>query len=234
MKLRATSRLSDHLDCAAGFTMTEVLVVLAVVSMVAAMVVARAVSTKEKASLTRCTGNLHQVTRAVLAYGNDHDQALPGPESTAPQSLWWWYKEQVKGYMGLMGPSSANDQAFACPGDRGYSDPIPFHLSPRFDYGSYVFNGVTLPGLPNIAGWRLPEVKNPRRTLLVMEWTAHAPLSWHKSKTGRNNMPFYCDARSVVGFVDGHVTFSKIYYDGFNAAYTRDPIPGYEYQYSGN
>jgi prepilin-type processing-associated H-X9-DG protein len=67
-----------------------------------------------------------------------------------------------------------------------------------------------------------------------MEWTAHAPLAWHKSKTGRNNMPFYCDAQSVVGFVDGHVSFSKIYYDGYNAAYTRDPIRGYEYQYSGD
>ena len=47
-------------------------------------------------------------------------------------------------------------------------------------------------------------------------------------------MPFYCDAQSVVGFVDGHVSFSKIYYDGYNAAYTQDPIPGYDYQYSAN
>jgi hypothetical protein len=67
-----------------------------------------------------------------------------------------------------------------------------------------------------------------------MEWTAHAPLSWHKSKTGKNNMPFYRDAQSVVGFVDGHESFSKIYYDGYNAAYTQDPIAGYGYQYSGN
>jgi hypothetical protein len=93
---------------------------------------------------------------------------------------------------------------------------------------------VTLPGMPNIAGRRLASVKKTAQTLLVMEWTAHAPLAWHKSKTGRNNMPFYCDAQSVVGFVDGHVNFSKIYYDGYNAAYTRDPIPGYDYQFSGN
>jgi prepilin-type processing-associated H-X9-DG protein len=67
-----------------------------------------------------------------------------------------------------------------------------------------------------------------------MEWCAHAPLSWHKSRTGRKNQPFYNDAMSVVGFVDGHVSFSKIYYDGYNAAYMRDPIPGYQYKYSGN
>ena len=88
--------------------------------------------------------------------------------------------------------------------------------------------------MPNIAGRQISSLKKSRQTLLVMEWTAHAPLAWHKSKTGRNNMPFYCDAQNVVGFVDGHASFSKIYYDGYNAAYTRDPIPGYDYQYSGN
>jgi prepilin-type processing-associated H-X9-DG protein len=67
-----------------------------------------------------------------------------------------------------------------------------------------------------------------------MEWTAHAPLSWHKSQTRKENTPFYNNAESVVGFVDGHVKLIPIYYDGLNAAYTRDPIGGYEYQYSGD
>ena len=102
----------------------------------------------------------------------------------------------------------------------------------RCDYGSYVYNGVTLPGMPNSAGLPLSSVNQPKRTLLVMEWTAHAPLSWHKSKTGKKNAPFYRDALSVVGFVDGHVSFVPIYYDGYNAAYTQDPIDSYDYQYS--
>ena len=50
---------------------------------------------------------------------------------------------------------------------------------------------------------------------------------------GSKNQPFYNDAESVVGFVDGHAGFIKIYYDGINAAYTRDPITGYDYKYSG-
>ena len=148
--------------------------------------------------------------------------------------LQWWYKEQVQGYAGLKGPSSAADLLFACPEDRGYTDAKPFHDSPRFDFGSYNFNGVLLPDMPNIAGWNLAAVTEPRRTLLVMEWTAHGPLSWHRSRTGRKNAPFYRDAESVVGFVDGHVALTKIYYDGYTAAYTRDPISGYDYRYSGN
>ena len=134
----------------------------------------------------------------------------------------------------MTGSASAADAVFACPNDRGYSDPIPFHANPRFDYGSYVFNGITLPGIPNISGFRVNAIRQPVRTLLVMEWCAHAPLSWHHSRTGLRNTPFYCDAESVVAHVDGHVSFSRMYYDGYNAAYTQDPIPGYDYQYSGD
>jgi len=234
MNMRVAPCIPANRNCAHGFTLTDLMVVLAILSVLAGIVVAHAASAKENASLARCTSNLQQVTGAVLTFCNDNDQTLPGPDDTAPANLWWWYKEEVKDYLGLTGPSSANDLVFACPGDRGYTDPTPFHLNSRFDFGSYVFNGVTLPGMPNIAGWQLSSIKRTRQTLLVMEWTAHAPLAWHRSKTGRNNMPFYCDAQSVVGFVDGHVSFSKIYYDGYDAAYTRDPIPGYEYQYSGN
>ncbi len=234
MKIGLTPTPPAHRNRACGFTLTDLMVVVAIVSALAALVVARAAGVKGNAGLAQCNANLQRVNAAVVSFSDDNNHTLPGADKTAPDDVWWWYKEDVKSYLGLTEPSSANDLVFACPGDRGYSEAKPFHLSPRFDFSSYVFNGVTLPGMPNIAGWRLASVKKPRQTLLVMEWTAHAPLAWHMSKTGKENMPFYCDAQSVVGFVDGHVSFSKIYYDGYNAAYTRDPIPGYDYQYSGN
>jgi hypothetical protein len=234
MKTRPGPCLADGLKFARGFALIDAIVAAAGVSVLGALVLAYAAKAKEENSLARCTANLQQISRGLLTFCNEHEQALPGPEDSGPNNLWWWYKENVKDYLGLTGPSSPADLVFACPGDRGYTDPTPFHLSERFDFGSYVFNGVTLPGMPNIAGRKLSSIKKPQQTLLVMEWTAHAPLAWHKSKTGQSNMPFYCDAQSVVGFVDGHVNFSKIYYDGYNAAYTRDPIPGYDYQYSGN
>src|SRR5262249_50311082 len=142
----------------------------------------------------------------------------------------------VKSHVGLTGPSSAKDRVFACPDDRGYGlaeREEPFCQSAKYDYTSYVFNGVNLPGIPNVAGWEIENVRNPGRTLAVMEWTAHGPLSWHRSKTGRANAPFYNDAKSVVGFVDGRVELIPIYYDGINPAFTRDPIGGYAYKYSG-
>ena len=215
-----------------ALTRTDLLFTVAAIAALAALLVTPLATIRRKARLSLCLANLQQITRAVLLYSEHNRKVLPGVFSGQSGDLWWWYKEQVKGYAGLSGPSSTNDRVFACPDDRGYSHPGPFWRNGRFDYGSYVYNGVTLPGAPNLSGWPLESVKFPRRTLLVMEWTAHAPLSWHKSRTGRENAPFYCDAQSVVGYVDGHVSFTKIYYDGYNAAYTRNPIAGYDYKYS--
>jgi type II secretory pathway pseudopilin PulG len=221
-----------------GFTVTDALAILAVVSVLAAVLVASLARAGAKSRLARCLGNLKEVNRAVLQYAQDHGQALPAMEGSPAPGGWWWYKELVKGYAGLTGPSSARDTLFACPDDRGYETgrtrPVPFCKSEKHDYTSYVFNGVNLPGVPNVAGREVASIAAPARTLLAMEWTAHAPLSWHRSRTGRANTPFYNDAESAVGFVDGRAAFIKVYYDGLNAAYTRDPAPGYAYKYGGD
>ena len=217
-----------------AYTKTELLVAIATSTVLAALVIAPMNVVRDKSRLKACVGNLQQVGRAALLFTEDHETRLPGLIQTGSGDPWWWYKEEIKSYIGLSHPSSPDDRVFACPLDRGYSDPRPFCRTARFDYGSYVFNGVTLFGTPNIAGWKLPAVNQPGQTLLVMEWPAHAPLSWHRSKTGKANAPFYRDAESVVAFADGRVKLVKIYYDGYNPAYTRDPIPGYEYKYSGN
>ena len=218
-----------------AFTLTDLLVIVAGLSVLAAVTTAQLGASRQKSRLAVCTANLGTVNRSIQQYAADHNQTLPGmPGAEDNRAPWWWYKEEVKRYAGLTGESSARDAVFACPEDRGYSDPMPFHDSARFVFSSYVFNGVTLPGLPSVAGLALSAIHQPKRTLSVMEWTAHAPLSWHRSQTGRDNSPLYCNAQSVVGFIDGHVGFVPIYYDGYNAAYTQDPIPGYDYQFSAN
>jgi len=216
-----------------GFTLPDLLVLLAVLTGLSALFVSATTHIRGKTKLGTCMANISQVNRAILMYADENQKTFPIQNPSPPTGIWWWYKEQVKRYVGLQGKSSANDKQFACPSDRGYDEaPTPFWSSAKFDYGSYCFNGVNLPGVPNIAGKDAGSIRDPQRTLLVMEWTAHAPLSWHKSKTGRENSPFYSDAESLVGFIDGHVNMTKIYYDGMNPAYSRDPISGYDYKYS--
>lgn len=231
--LSTPNRRAGTRPARAGFTLTDLLVTMAAVSIVAALAVVPLTRAKASSRLARCLSNTQQVGKAILQFAEEHEKTLPTTVPGQSEELQWWYKEQVKSYAGLTGPSSPNDAVFACPDDRGYSDSQPFHQNGRFDYGSYNFNGVMIPGAPNIAGWPVASIVEPKRTLLVMEWAAHGPLSWHRSKTGRRNLPFYNDAECVVGFVDGHASLSRIYYDGHTPAYLRDPIPGYDYRYTG-
>lgn len=221
-----------------GFTAVDLLVILAVLSLLAAVIVPLVAQSRAKTRLAQCLENMRQINRAILQYADEHRHKLPSMDGAPAPGGWWSYREQVKGYLGLTEPASPKDKVFACPDDRGYdegvAEPRPFCLSRKHSYTSYVFNGVILPGIPNIADREVSSIKDPSQTLLVMEWTAHAPLSWHRSLTGKGNSPFYNDAESVVGFVDGRADFIKIYYDGLNAAYTRDPVPGYGYKYSGD
>jgi type II secretory pathway pseudopilin PulG len=222
----------------AGFSQADLVLVLAGLSLLAAIALPTTARSREKARLAQCLDNLKKVNGAVLQYAEEHGRTLPLLNDSPAPGGWWFYKEEVKSYLGLSGPSSAADKVFACPSDRGYGmnseQTQPFWRSPKFNFTSYVYNGVTLAGVPSVAGRSLSSIQNPAVTLLTMEWVAHAPLSWHASRTGVENTPFYCDAESVVGFVDGHVALTPIYYDGINAAYTRDPVPGYAYKFSGD
>jgi hypothetical protein len=222
----------------AAFTLTDLLVTLAALSVLVAIILPLVAQFRGKSRVALCLGNMRQIDSAVLKFADDHEHTLPRMEGSPAPGGWWYYKEEVKGYLGLSGASSVRDKVFACPEDRGYGEgtekPQPFCRSKKHDYTSYVFNGVNLPGIPNIGEREVSSIREPARTLLVMEWTAHAPLSWHNSRTGPANTPFYSDAESVVGFVDGHVALTRIFYDGLNAAYTRDPAPGYDYKYSGD
>lgn len=216
-----------------AFALPDLLVILAVISVLAALSVTIAISVKEKARLAVCLENQQKIGKAILAFSEDNSKALPGP-SSPKDNIWWTYKEQIMSYAGLKGDPSVKDTLFACPNDRGYTDSTPFCRSSRFQFNSYVFNGVTLPGMPNVAGCFTYNIKEPDKTLLIMEFCAHGPYAWHYSKNGNQNTPFYNNAQSMAAFVDGHAHFTKFYYDGYNAAYTKDPPPGYDYKFSGN
>jgi prepilin-type processing-associated H-X9-DG protein len=221
-----------------AFNATDLMVIVATVSVLLALVVPFIVRARATSRLNVCLANLKQVNRAVLEFAEGNSRTLPNMTGRTAPGGWWSYKEQVKPLLGLNGPASTADKVFACPDDRGYGDgsdeTTPFCRSAKYSFTSYVFNGVNVPGVPSIDGRKLDTIREPARTLLVMEWTAHAPLSWHRSRTGDANTPFYNDAESVVGFVDGHVALTRIFYDGLNAAYTRDPGPEYSYKYSGD
>jgi prepilin-type N-terminal cleavage/methylation domain-containing protein len=245
-----------------GFTLIELLVVIAIIAILAALLLPALTSAKSSASRAACLNNLRQINEGVRMYSEDSEDASPSPGATPvtltnPMSLYTGYKALMKNYVGLKGASSPQDKLFVCPADTFFpcwfltnSGPWyymrkSFHDQAFSDFSSYVFNGgdnvtrtnkwnVVVPR-PGLTGVKLSSVKHPSRTALVMEGSAPGPWSWHEPSPRL----LFNDAKNVVSFVDGHVSYIKIYYDssfngGASEAYMYDPPTGYDYQWSPN
>lgn len=90
----------------------------------------------------------------------------------------------------------------------GSSDPTPFRASPV----------------------RIWTPKNSSKAVLAGEWPAFFGGSWHPSVS-----PNDPDAPNVLTFVDGHVNFIKIYWDGVadSDPSTYEPPPRNAYNWDG-
>jgi prepilin-type processing-associated H-X9-DG protein len=90
---------------------------------------------------------------------------------------------------------------------------------------------------------KFSSIQHPARTILVGEVSALAPWSWHNPQwpdVPREPLT-YNDARNMVSFVDGHVSYINIYWNparDLNGAYSfamnYEPPAGYDYQWSGD
>jgi prepilin-type N-terminal cleavage/methylation domain-containing protein/prepilin-type processing-associated H-X9-DG protein len=247
-----------------GFTLIELLVVIAIIAIIAALLLPGLSSARAKALRTVCINDLRQIALGVRMYSDDSNDASPSPGGTNFRTAftgYTGYKELMKHYVGLNGSSSRQDRLFACPAD--VSNPSvffdkfipPVHLVPRslhdsstFDYSSYAFNGgdnvtrtftysnsamnITLSGLGNV---RMSSVRHPSRTLLVIEFPARIPYSWHDPSShgvAYENGMMYNDSKNIVSFVDGHVSYIKMYVRDGLMTFLYNPPVSYDYQWS--
>ena len=232
-----------------GFTLVEILVIIAIVALLAALLSSVFSRVREQGRKTTCADNLKQIGLAFLQYSQDNSETFPPAFSVAPSYTSVFKRVQ---------PYIRNTQILACPSDNG---PSKFSSDPRASGPLYEQWGASYSYNPNPnpyseqGGWcSLPQnssppqgldkisvsqVKSPTRVVLVLESSGIFPFSWHEESAFA-----YGSARSNVCFVDGHVKFIKIFHDDTNSpqmtdyANCYDP-PGtanqasvYEYQWS--
>ena len=212
-----------------AFTLVELLVVIAVIGILAALLLPSLGRANERGRATTCLNNVREVDVAIRLYADDHNDALPVLPSPNPypNGVGAYYKQLVKSYLGLTGPASPTEKIFICPSDQYICKQL------GHAYTSYTFNGWELgpDSLPRITGHHLGGLKNPARAVLVGEFTAFFGGSWHP--VVQND---YIDAPNILGFADGHAATTKIYWDGYSDSNpcNYEPPTTYPYRWDGD
>src|SRR5690349_14658367 len=106
-----------------GFTILELLVVIAVIGILAALTLSAMSKAKASAKRTTCLNHLRQIALGVRMYADDMQDIGPAkiPERKSLDG-WTAYKQLMRSYVGRNGASSPEDNLFACPVDTYHYD----------------------------------------------------------------------------------------------------------------
>lgn len=225
---KLVTRRPKFISSKRGFTLIELLVVIAIIGILASLLLPALNRAKATARRTGCVSNLKQVNLAIRFYADDASDGLPvlPDPNPYPNGVGAYYKELVKGYLGLKGVTSSNESVFICPSDR------TVHTQIQHAFTSYTFNGYETDPLsiPRITGQKLSAIKSPTKAVLAGEFPAFFGGSWHPLVSGERSA-----AKNVLSFVDAHVGLVKIYWDGIAGSQPRnyEAPAGYNYNWDG-
>lgn len=139
-----------------GFTLIEILLVIAIVAVLAAILFPVFASVREKGRQISCVSNLHQLGLAVQLYAQDSDDILPlgGDPIDTQTEAWktslsgkyWALAQHLPPLPKVLGPYAAGSGVWRCPSDTGFDVPdldgdvpLPAHPSSHAAYGSSYF-----------------------------------------------------------------------------------------------
>ena len=159
-----------HLWRSMSFTLIELLMVIAVIAMLAAMLLPALRMAKEKSRVICCASNLKQLGTAMLMYCNDNNAWFPpsAPNTTTPNPSWHDLIMSELGIAHYTGTAS-QVQVFRCPSDNVEMASSTYtKASYAVNTGSAwnAYNGVMWPG----GSARITQAKKPSCLIIMAEW----------------------------------------------------------------
>jgi len=214
-----------------GFTLVELLVVVAIIAILAALLLPTLAGAKASARSAACKSNLRQLGFALLGFTQDNEH-YPADSywdrSISPFTIYGW-----PAY--LLPYVSSNTAVFRCPSTgpefdwptnssaKGY--PFPFNIDTSNTWFSYGYNqwavaGVSGYGLGGAPDSEVPEsrVINPADMIAIGDsdgnGVADGDITFHRIPTPSGPQPSFPpgdrhkDGANIV-FCDGHVEWAK-------------------------
>lgn len=180
-----------------GITLTEMLVVIAIVIVLAALLLPLVYASRVRTEAVKCLGNLRQIGIALTMYTKDEDGYYPCVRWTSGPQLRWPHaiRTYVGGYLSqrhdicseAANGNRVTNAFFICPAVRASKNQSKGERV-YFREGSYGYNWGTFgPFYPNTAGdgiapaWRYPVhytcITRPSGTIIVADSFGNADLS---------------------------------------------------------
>jgi prepilin-type N-terminal cleavage/methylation domain-containing protein len=212
-----------------AFTLIELLMVIAIIAILAAILLPVLNNATSSAKRTQCSNNVRQINVAIHMYADDHGDEFP----YSSNGLYYSYKLSIMAYANQASSTNVgsftNQALFTCP-----SDPAFYTLSLTYN-SSYGFNGVERTNNDYGMAWQLfSTVHNTAKTDLNGEIGGGLGESWHTAPTQQQRP----DAQGVGGFVDGHVSYVKMYWNGMGGVdgfpFFYEPPASYDYKWTAN
>jgi prepilin-type N-terminal cleavage/methylation domain-containing protein/prepilin-type processing-associated H-X9-DG protein len=200
-----------------AFTLLELLVVMAIIALLAALLLPTLSRAKQQAGAAVCANNLRQLGLAFVLYCETHNDTFPAPGSASiygpqPEDWIWWQRGRDVNQSAIAPYiSKFNPKLFCCPQDPGAG-------SPAQDYPySYSLNSWNLedeinPGMSSIVtpdrklyAFKMAQVKNPSGKIMLVDEDRGTIDDSRWVAESDNLISERHNGRGVVGLADGHV-----------------------------